>query len=193
MKPILSFKKIKKRKSLLYDEFFAETTQIHILAFNYDDMGSALCRCDGTLQKIGPNRLERILFGIEKQNVLDYLQSLYDMDFHVDESPRHGDRFDFKVAALKKLSRFDAGNLAKQTRKELAKEDIDLFRYYEEIPPPACTVSSAGSGSFCGNSKSKILHRAKCKRFKVSSSTVRFKTKKEALSVGYKLCTSCNP
>lgn len=195
---ILSFRKIAAKQNILFDEFFTEKNQIDILAFNYDGKGSALCLADGSLSTLDSQNLEKIMFGINKSHLINYLKSIFDPNVHSDELHKAGDDFIFRSAELSALKKYDIYNLAKQILKDFEQEEAETFIYFSESKCSCAggegqaSKPSANADLF-GNVNSLVFHKSTCKSFNSSSCTAPFSSREEAVAAGYKPCGSCKP
>jgi hypothetical protein len=193
---ILSFKKNLQKQNTLFDEFFSEFNQIDIISFNYNGQGDALCECDGKLSAIDPHRLEKILFGVHKLSLENYLKSIFDPNSHSDEIHRTGAELIFRSPELSKLKKYDLANLAKKTLKEVQDEDGEIIVYFEQQNLADChsaTQSYSQDAQLFGNINSNTLHKSTCKSYNPSTCTATFSDLKEAEEAGYKPCGQCKP
>jgi hypothetical protein len=194
---ILSFKKNLKKQNTLFDEFFSEFNQVDIISFNYNGQGDALCECDGKLSAIDPHRLEKILFGVHKLSLENYLKSIFDPNSQSDEIHRTGAELIFRSPELTKLKKYDIANLAKKTLKEVQDEEGDIIVYFEDQNPGNCCSASASKPKtdtqLFGNTTSKVLHKSTCKSYNPATCTAAFYDCKEAKKSGYKPSGQCKP
>ena len=192
MNALLSFTKIAARQNIFFDEFFLEVTETKFIAFNYDGSGAALCRCDGTLQKIDQDTVDKILFGVPKKRLDTFIKGIFDPDTRTDDLQRVGGSPRFRIAELNELSKYSLGNMAKKIHKELLTEEIDQFHYYAEQQAEANPAPSNRAGLLHGNTKSGVFHKPGCAFYEGKESTARFLSREEAVAAGYKPCKLCD-
>jgi len=193
---ILSFKKYTDKQNLLFDEFFLEYDQIDILGLNYDGKGSALCRCDGQLTTIDSQRLAKVLFGVHRTSLENYLQSIFDPTCQSDEVHRTGGELIFRLPELTVLKKYDIDNIAKKTLKSVHDTEGEFLAYYAEQKDCVCQSANqeaAGPEQFFGNPDRLVLHLDSCRNFSAEKCTALFSSKDEALAAGYKACGVCKP
>ena len=188
----LSFTKIAARQKILFDEFFLEATEIEFIAFNYDGAGAALCRCDGILQQIDQDTVDKILFGVPKKRLDSFIKGIFDPDTRTDDLQRVGGSPRFRIAELNELSKYSLGNLAKKIHKELQTEEIEQFNYYTELQAQANPAPPPRAGLLHGNTKSGVFHRPGCSFYEGKECTARFLSREEAVAAGYKPCKLCD-
>lgn len=201
MNPLLQFKRNKKKKNILLDEFFAECSVVEFIAFNYDAEGSALCRCDGELRKIEKGRVNKILLGVGKARIDSYMRGIFDQDYFSEDVIRVGGEVRFRLQELNEMDKYELGNLAKKTHKELEKEEIERLEYFVEVNcskkagTSHCRTNQAmkKSEALRGNAKSRIFHYHGCRSYAGKGNTERFAGRKEAVAAGYKPCKLCGP
>jgi hypothetical protein len=201
MNPLLQFKKNKKKKNILFDEFFAESSVVEFIAFNYDAEGSALCRCDGELRKIEKGRVNKILLGASKARIDSYMRGIFDQDHFSEDVIRVGGEVRFRLQELNEIDKYELGNLAKKTHKELQKEEIERLVYFVEVnsSKTACASNrrtkkgNKKSESLRGNANSRVFHYPGCRSYAGKGNTERFAARKEAVAAGYNPCKLCGP
>ena len=192
MNALLSFTKIAARQNILFDEFFLEATQIEFIAFNYDARGAALCRCDGVLQQIDHDAVNKILFGVTRERLDSFIKGIFDPDTPTDDLQRIGGSPRFRLAELNELSKYSLGNQAKKIHKELLAEEIDQFLYYTELEATANPALPPRAGLLHGNTNSGVFHQPGCAFYEGKECTARFLSREEALAAGYKPCKMCD-
>ena len=193
MPKLLSFTKNLEQQNILFDEYFAEHCKINILAYNYDGQGNALCECDGQITEIPADTIKRIIFGVSKETIENYLRSIFDPDSQTEFINRQNGHLLFRLLELKKLKKYDIVNLAKRTLKDFSNFPEPTFRYFVESQPNATVSCSTSDESLYGNTKSKVFHRKSCKSFNSITCTSLFSSHSEAESAGFKPCRICKP
>lgn len=191
MNALLCFTKIAARQNILYDEFFLDAAVLKFIAFNCDGKGGALCRCDGTLRLLGHDTVNKILFGVPKERLDNFIRGIYDPDALTDDVVRIAGRLTFRSAELNELSKYSIGNLAKQIYKELQEEAEEPFRYFVEQQSDVNPGSLPRTGLLRGNTGSRLFHRPDCKFYEGKECTARFVSREEAVAAGYKPCKLC--
>ncbi len=189
----LAFTKNQELQNILFDEYFAEFFNISIFAYNYDGNGNALCQCDGTITELDTETIKKIIFGVPKQTIENYLKSIFDPNSQADFINRQNGHLLFRLQELKKLKKYDILNLAKTTLKKFSTYQLDTFYYFtktEDIDAADCPTSST---ALYGNTKSKVFHKTNCKSFNSITCTSLFNSHSEAVNAGYKPCGICKP
>lgn len=128
----ISFVKDNNLQNILFDEYFAEYQKIEVIAFNYDGTGTALCRCDGNLAEIRKANLHKIIFGSDKENLVTFLQGIFDPEVETEEIHRKNELPIFRLPALQEMKKYDVANLAKKTLQEI--QEIEHFSYFTSAP-----------------------------------------------------------
>jgi hypothetical protein len=194
---LLSFKKTQAKQNILFDEFFVDFNTIDIISFNYNAQGAALCECDGRLMALDAHRIDKVLFGVHRLSLENYLKSIFDPNFQSEEIHRTGGELIFKSPELNKLKKYDLFNLAKKTLKEFNDLECETYKYFEEKTGPANrsgkTPATAKEEMLFGNVKSLVLHKKSCKSFNPRTCTAAYPSTEAAKEAGYKLCGQCKP
>lgn len=194
MNQLLCFTKKMDQHNILFDEFFHEATEIVFIAFNYDNAGSALCHCDGRLQVLDPGTVEKILFGVGKERLDTYIQSIFRAELDCDDVIRVGGSVQFRLRELNEQDKYEVGNHAKQTHKELLALDADRFQYFEEKKPQSALAPSSAATVFANpDSKGRIFHRPDCKACNSKTCTAQFPSPAAAVAAGFRACKLCAP
>lgn len=194
MTKLLTYSKNLSLQNILFDEYFVEHCNISIIAFNYDGQGNALCQCDGKTHQLEASTVKKIIFGVSKQIIENYLKSIFDPDSQNDLIIKQNGHILFRLLELKKLKKYDILNLAKATLKDLSLLKLETFHYFV----PATNHSTPSSGVVCArplyaNTKSNIFHTPECKSFNSITCTTLFNSHSEAVSAGFKPCGRCKP
>jgi len=189
----LSFKKNISLQNILFDEYVHKACQINVVFLNFDGQGSGLCRCDGEMQEIDLPTMRKIIFGIPKKDLEDYLNAIFDPNCHSDEVSRSPDgEIIFKQPELQKLKKYDTSNLAKHSLKDLQDLPTERLYYFTE-------QNATGNRGAClttalyGNTKSRVFHRPDCQSFSAISCTSLFNSHAEAIAANFKPCRICKP
>ncbi len=199
MEPLLRFKKIKDKQNILCDEFFHEASKIDIISFNYNNEGSALCRCDGKLRKLSKNRINKILFGVELARLDTFIKGIYQPDTKSKDLKRKNGKVQFRMEELKSLDKYSVGNLAKKIHKELLQQEIGHISYFQEqkINPAKKSKSKKSAPSpaeqaYFGNKNTHVFHLRTCNNYNSSTCTAVFNSLKEAKKAGFRPCKLCS-
>ena len=188
----LSFKKDLKLQNILIDEYVSNACQITVICLNFDGQGNALCRCDGQIREMNLQAIRKIIFGISKKALENYLHAIFDPDYSSDDIHLdHNGQVIFNLPELQKLKKYDITNLAKHSLKDLnnlALETIHYFREQETTNQGDCTIAA-----LYGNTKSQVFHRADCPSFNAISCTSLFNNHSEAVAANFKPCRICKP
>lgn len=198
MESQLKFKKIADSQNILFDEFFLEALEIEFIAFNYDAQGAALCRCDGEIRVMELDRVNKIIFGVTRSRLDDFITSIFDKNRHSKDLNRIGDKIAFRLDELNELEKYSVSNFAKKLYKQLLQETEKNVRYYEEVPVTGkkggkkVQAKKGGPNLLHGNVSSRVFHNPGCAYFDDKNCTARFTERKEALSAGYKPCKLCD-
>ncbi len=191
----LSFKKDLQIQNILFDEYASQMCHITIICLNFDAQGTALCRCDGQIQEINLPTIRKIIFGLSKSALENYLQAIFDPnyfseDLHHDEN----DQIIFRLPELQKLKRYDITNLAKQSLKNLKKSQGATIHYFIEQNDthPGKDVCCPTSTLY-GNTNSRIFHKTNCQSFNAITCTALFNSHTEAVAADFKPCQLCKP
>lgn len=198
MKALLRFTKRQDLQNLLYDDFFHEANLIDVIAFNIDNEGSALCRCDGQLQLLTNDSVQKIIFGAEYVRLDAFINGIYNPDVMSVDLTYTAGNLRFRIEELNGLDKYDLGNLAKKIHKELQQMSGARLSYFKEIPVVTDTTAThaalemKGAAQFLGNSNSHIYHRPECKSCNTATCTVAFTSEAEAAAAGYRPCKTCS-
>ncbi len=191
---IISFSKNVTIQNILFDEYFSEYCHIDVIAFNYDNNGNCLCKCDGKLMELDPITIKRIMYGASKGIIENYLQSIFSTDIQSSDITKENGEVLFRLSELKKLKKYDVANLAKKTLKEVYSAKVNSYLYFTECDQNTQDDCETGySIQLYGNTKSQVFHRSDCKSFNSITCTSMFNSSAEAKSAGYKPCKICKP
>ncbi len=189
----LTFTKDSSLTNILFDEYVHEACQINIITLNFDGKGTALCRCDNKMQAIDLPTMRKILFGIAKVDLANYLNAIFDPDCLSDDIKRSPDgEIIFRLPELQKLKKYDTSNLAKQSLRYLQDIHTDNIYYFTEQDSPTAQ-SICNVTALYGNTKSRVFHRSDCQSFSAISCTSLFNSQAEAKAAGFKPCRICKP
>ncbi len=196
METLLRFRKDGELHNILYDDFFHQAEIIDFITFNYDNNGSAICTCDGVLQVMDLDRVNRIVFGVEQSRLDAFISSIYNPDILSDDLTRIAGKIQFHQAELNALDKYEIGNLAKKTHKDLLEMTRDPFQYYALVLETKNIATQASPGTesteaFYGNVNTQVYHQPDCKNYNSASCTAVFKSKEDAETAGYRLCKMC--
>jgi len=189
----VTFTKNENYLNLLFDEFFSEYCTITIIAYNYDGQGSALCKCDGKLAEIDIAALKKIIFGVSKDDIEEYLRSLFDPDLTPTSLTEKDGQPVFRLPELQKVKKYDLLNLAKATFKKFADYPKETFHYFNKTTRVDNNKCASAQTTVYGNTKSNVFHKSTCKSFNSITCTALFNSHSEAINAGFKACRICKP
>jgi|GEM_PF-2210733 len=179
--------------NILFDEYFAECCTITIIAYNYDGQGNALCKCDNKLTEIDVETLKKIIFGVPRDAIENYLRGIFDPAPKPAFVTGQDRELSFRLPELKKLKKYDLLNLAKETFKRFSDYPKDTFHYFSKTANVNNAKCSTAATTVYGNTKSNVFHKTTCKSFNSISCTALFNSHSEATSAGFTPCKICKP
>lgn len=190
----LSFKKDLKLQNILLDEFVSSACQIKVICLNFDGQGNALCRCDGQVREISLRTMRKVIFGISKEALKNYLHAIFDPDYYSEDIRRDGDgKIIFNLPELQKLKKYDITNLAKSSLKDLHDLKLETIYYFREQEAAAENQGGCTFSALYGNTKSRVFHKPDCPSFNAINCTSLFNSHAEAVAANFKPCRICKP